>query len=86
VREQTAPTLIENRAVSKLLSAADHERSGFEAILNQNVNLAIKQFGSARAVWPDDHNVSEIEKQIIKAKATLKTNKAWSKFNNLVLQ
>lgn len=86
VQEQTAPTLIEGRVVSKLVSVAKHERLGFEAILGQDVDSAIQQFGLASTTWPDYHNVSEIEKQLIKAKATLNTNENWSKFNKLVLQ
>ncbi len=68
------PNLIERRAVSSILTAAEEERLGFQAILDQNIDLAIKQFTAARELWADYHNVAEIETLLKQQQSILRPN------------
>jgi capsule polysaccharide export protein KpsE/RkpR len=77
--------LIQDRTVSKFAAAAA-ERAGFEAILNRNVDVAISQFSSARQLWPDYHNVAELEKILRRKKSSLNNEASWLALETLILQ
>lgn len=64
VQQQSEKTLPPEASLPKSQKAivASHERSGFEALLNGEVEQAIAHFDKATTLWPDYHNVSEIEK------------------------
>jgi capsule polysaccharide export protein KpsE/RkpR len=81
----TNANLIKNRAVSTFAVAAA-ERAGFEAILERNVDVAISQFGSARKLWADYHNVSELEKVLQRKKSSLNNEASWLDLEELILQ
>ena len=42
------------------------ERRGFEALVARDVEGALEAFNEARIIWPDFHNVSEIEQLLLK--------------------
>ncbi|MGS2718852.1 hypothetical protein ACVBE9_11805 [Eionea flava] len=77
--------LIENRSVSKL-AASTAERAGFQAILDRNIDVAISQFQSARKIWPEYHNVAELEKVLSNNKQNLTNENAWIDLEQLILQ
>jgi hypothetical protein len=77
--------LIKDQTVSKF-SVAAAERAGFEAILDRNVDVAISQFGSARKIWADYHNVSELEKVLKRKKSNLNNEANWQDLEELILQ
>jgi hypothetical protein len=52
------------------VEAVAFERAGFEAILKRRLDAAIAAFESARALWPDYHNVAEIAAYLGRVKAT----------------
>lgn len=77
--------LIKDRTVSKF-AAATAERAGFEAILDRNIDVAISQFRSARKIWPDYHNVAELEKVLLSKKSDLNNEASWIDLEQLILQ
>ena len=50
------------------------------------MNAAIHQFGEERNVWPEYHNVSELEALLIERKATLNNELTWITLERLILQ
>lgn len=87
VRQQTSKTdFVERQAVSSIMTAAKHEREGFEAILNKNIGEAIRQFNLARILWPDYHNVSEIERLLLRRQSSLNNPAAWKELYQLILK
>jgi hypothetical protein len=64
--ESALPTVPAPRAAD----AAAFERAGFEAILEHRLDDAIAAFESARAAWPDFHNVDEIAAYLSKVRAS----------------
>lgn len=61
--QQTAPLVAQETRVQKVSAL---ERRGFSALLDRDVTAALEAFGDAVEAWPDYHNVSEIEKLLIK--------------------
>ena len=76
---------IKDRSVSKMV-VANAERAGFEAIINRNVEVAIRQFAAARKAWPDYHNVAELEKVLRNKKSSLTNEASWKDLEQLILQ
>jgi hypothetical protein len=76
----TAPT-------ARADEAAAFERAGFEAILGRRLDDAIKAFESARAIWPDYHNVAEIGNYLARVKATEEPRDAadWAAIDRTIL-
>jgi len=77
--------LIKDRTVSKIV-ATNAERAGFEAIINRDIDLAIRQFASARKAWPDYHNVAELEKTLRNKQSSLTNEASWKDLEELILQ
>jgi hypothetical protein len=87
ISQQTSqPSLLERNAVSTILSAAEYERAGFEAILQRDSNEAITQFNLARGRWPDYHNVTEIEALLKRRQIQLINPAAWEALEQTILQ
>jgi hypothetical protein len=87
ISQQTSqPSSLERNTVSTILSAAEYERAGFEAILQRDVKEAIRQFNLARGRWPDYHNVTEIEALLKKRQARLINPAAWEALEQTILQ
>jgi len=66
ITQQAPTTTLTSREQVNLL-----EREGFEAILNHDITQAIEAFSSARDVWPDFHNISEIRALLVNRKQVL---------------
>ena len=47
-------------SIDDITSAEEGERQGFEYILSNNIDGAIRAFAKAEKIWPTYHNVSEI--------------------------
>ncbi|TQV82099.1 hypothetical protein [Denitrobaculum tricleocarpae] len=65
--QQTAPVVVRNQGVTpaaaqeeRLQRVSALERHGFSALLDRDVQAAIKAFGEAVAIWPEYHNVSAV--------------------------
>jgi len=84
VRSQTIEPILTQRINGN--SASFNERRGFEAILKQDVNEAIRGFSAARKAWPEYHNVAELEKILEKEKTTLNNALAWKNLKKTILQ
>lgn len=86
VKQQTeSPQLIEPKAVSRS-QVSVIEREGFEAIVNQDVTLAIQKFSAASELWSDYHNVSEIKRLLIRQQSGLNSPEAWLALNRTILE
>jgi hypothetical protein len=80
--QQTAPAVaaappaaVEPGAVSTTAgqpSASTFERDGFQALIDRDIDKAIANFGRAKALYPDYHNVSEIHDLLVAHQADLK--------------
>jgi hypothetical protein len=53
-------------------SASTFERDGFQALIDRDIDKAIANFGRAKALYPDYHNVSEIHDLLVAHQADLK--------------
>ena len=63
------------------------ERQGFEAILERDIDAALDAFTEARRLWPDYHNVAEIQRylaQLQKSRPSLEPSD-WVNINRTIL-
>ena len=63
-----AESVLPTAAPTRADEAAAFERAGFEAILDRRLDDAIAAFESARAAWPDYHNVDKIAAYLVRIK------------------
>jgi len=77
-KEAPSSTIARKTKVAKL------ERDGFIAIINRDQNGAISAFSEASNLWPDYHNVSEIEKLLQKNKQRLSNDKSAEAWNRVI--
>ena len=63
------------------------ERRGFEALIDRNVDRALEAFTEARIIWPEYHNVSEIEQLLLRWQDRLSDpgSPAWSQLYREIL-
>lgn len=70
-------------------SAPSLERDGFQALIDRDVDKAIANFGRAKELYPDYHNVSEIHDLLVAHKAELedRDSPSWARvFRQIVAQ
>jgi len=77
-KEAPSSTIARKTKVAKL------EHDGFIAIINRDQNGAISAFSEASNLWPDYHNVSEIEKLLKKNKPHLSNDKSEDAWNRVI--
>lgn len=80
-------TPLQTRATSRADHVARLERRGFEAIVERDLQAAIEAFTEARQLWPDYHNVAEIQRfltQMARRDAPL-DEAAWATINRTIL-
>jgi hypothetical protein len=72
-------TAIPPPADTRAERAAMLERRGLEAILSHNLDAALQAFTEARVVWPDYHNVAEIQRYLaqLKQAGSLTNEREW---------
>ncbi|MES9905792.1 MAG: hypothetical protein ABW168_24360 [Sedimenticola sp.] len=76
-KEAPSSTTARTTKVAKL------ERDGFIAVINRDANGAISAFSEASDLWPDYHNVSEINELLIKNKNNLSGNESTETWGNV---
>jgi hypothetical protein len=74
----------QNRAVSKVETAARNEREGFESLLRGDYDAAIQSFQAAEDAYPSYHQVYELARLLRQKKSTLADAEAQRRFFSLI--
>lgn len=70
----------------KKQQAIQAERNGFEAIIQGDLNTALAEFTTAKALWPTYHNVAEIHRLLSGQASQLNTPEQWASLCSTILE